>query len=77
VPLATSSDSESDDEASDQASDGDSEPRRSGRVKRKSRVLESQQWQIDHGLIPALGGKAKASALNAKKKRGKYKYHNW
>ena len=56
--LAISSDSES-----------DGEPRRSGRVKKASRTIESQQRQIDHGLIPAPGAKAKARALNAKKKR--------
>jgi len=32
-------------------------------------MTESQQWQIDNGLIPAPGVRAKARALNAKKKR--------
>jgi hypothetical protein len=45
----------------------DDEPRWSSRVKRLTRVLESQQWQIEHGLIPALGSKATAKALNKKK----------
>jgi hypothetical protein len=31
--------------------------------------MESQQWQIDHGLIPAPGARAKARTLNAKKKK--------
>jgi len=51
------------------SSDGDNEPRRSGRAKRSTRALESQQWQVEHGLIPALGAKAKARALSKKKKR--------
>jgi hypothetical protein len=55
----------SSDEVSDR--DGD-EPRRSGRAKRSTRVLESQQWQVEHGLIPAPGAKAKARALNKKRK---------
>jgi hypothetical protein len=70
MPLAISSNSDSDsesNEASDQANDG--EPRRSGRVKKNSRVIESQQWQIDNGLIPTPGARAKARALNAKKKK--------
>jgi hypothetical protein len=58
-PLEVSSDSEP----------LDSEPRRSGRVKKPSVVMESQQWQIEHGLIPAPGAKGKARALNAKKKK--------
>src|ERR1700722_17306103 len=58
LPLAISSNSES-----------DGEPRRSGCVKKASKVIESQQWQIDHGLIPAPGAKGKARALNAKKKK--------
>jgi hypothetical protein len=55
----------SSDEISD--CDTDDEPRRSGRVKRSTRVLESQQWQVEHGLIPAPGTKAKARALNKKR----------
>jgi hypothetical protein len=47
----------------------DGEPRRSGRVKKATRVIESQQWQIDQGLIPAPGARARARALNAKKKK--------
>ena len=58
APLSISSDSEQDDEL-----------RRSGRVRKPSKTIESQQWQIDNGLIPAPGTKAKARALNAKKKR--------
>jgi hypothetical protein len=69
VPLAILSNSESDDEASDLEQANDSEPRRSGRVTKKSRALESQQWQIDHGLIPAPSARANARALNAKKRR--------
>ena len=49
------------------SSDGDDEPRRPGRVKRSTRVLESQQWQVEHRLIPAPGSKAKARALNKKR----------
>jgi hypothetical protein len=55
----------SSDESSD--CDGGDEPRRSGRVKRATRALESQQWQVEHGLIPALGSKGKARALNKKR----------
>jgi hypothetical protein len=29
--------------------------------------MGSQQWQIEHGLIPAPGAKGKARVLNAKK----------
>jgi hypothetical protein len=29
---------------------------------------ESQNWQVEHGLIPAPGAKARVRALNAKKK---------
>lgn len=50
------------------SSDDDDEPRRSDRVKRSTRAVESQNWQIEHGIIPAPGAKAKARALNAKKK---------
>ena len=55
----------SSDEISDR--DGGDEPRRSGRVKRSTRVVESQQWQVEQGLIPAPGSKAKARALNKKR----------
>jgi hypothetical protein len=57
--------------SSDSGSDfqSDCEPRRSGHVKKPSRVVESQQWQIDHGLIPTPGAKGKARALNTKKKK--------
>jgi hypothetical protein len=47
--------------------DSDDEPRRSGQVKRSTRVLESQQWQVEHGLIPAPGSKVKARVLNKKR----------
>jgi hypothetical protein len=57
-PLEISSDSEI-----------DSEPRRSGRVKKATRVIESQQWQIDYGLIPTPGARGRVWALNAKRKR--------
>jgi hypothetical protein len=50
-------------------SSDDNEPCRSGQVKHLTRTVESQNWQIEHGIIPALGAKAKARALNAKKKR--------
>ncbi|KAN0068510.1 hypothetical protein V8E54_013234 [Elaphomyces granulatus] len=51
-------------------SDGEScRPRRSGRVKKPSRALQSQQEKIELGLIPAPGARAKARALNAKKKK--------
>jgi len=62
LPLPNSSDRDSDFQS-------DGEPRRSGRVKKSSGADESQQWQIDHGLIPAPGAKGKAKALNAKKKK--------
>jgi hypothetical protein len=55
----------SSDESSDHNSD---EPRRSGRVKRSTRTVESQNWQVEHGLIPAPSAKARVRALNAKKK---------
>ena len=51
------------------SSESDGEPRRSGRVKRATRTVESQQWQIEKGLIPAPGARAKVRALNAKKKQ--------
>src|SRR5271156_2810170 len=51
-------------------SDADAdESRRSRRVKKPTAVVESQQWQIKHGLIPAPGAKNRARALNAKKRR--------
>ena len=49
--------------------ESDSEPRRSSRVRRVTRIVESQLSQIEKGLIPALGAKAKVRALNAKKKQ--------
>jgi hypothetical protein len=52
-------------ESSDHNSD---KPRRSGQVKRSTRTIESQNWQVEHGLIPAPGAKARDRALNAKKK---------
>jgi hypothetical protein len=61
-PLEISSDN-SDQEPSD------GEPRRSGRVKKVTRTVQSQQEQIEMGLIPAPGAKAKSRELNAKKKR--------
>jgi len=64
-PLKLSSDSEIC-RISDEGDDN--EPRRSGRVKKPTVVMQSQQWQIEHGLIPALGAKSKARALNTKKK---------
>jgi hypothetical protein len=50
-------------------SDSDSEPRRSGRVRRATRIVESQLSQIEKGLVPAPGAKARARALNAKKEQ--------
>jgi hypothetical protein len=47
----------------------DGEPRRSGHVKKPTQAVESQQWQINHGLIPAPGAKGKVRALNAKKRK--------
>jgi hypothetical protein len=49
--------------------ESDSEPRRSGRVRRATRIVESQLSQIEKGLIPAPGARAKVRALNAKKKQ--------
>jgi hypothetical protein len=66
-PLEVSSDSEV--SRTSDADDDEEEPRRSGRVKKPTAVVESQQWQIEHGLIPAPGAKGKARALNAKKKK--------
>jgi hypothetical protein len=54
---------------SDSNFQSNSGPRCSGRVKKPSRVVESQQWQIDHGLIPAPGAKGRVRALNTKKKK--------
>ena len=48
------------------SSGSDCIPRRSSRVKKPSKAIESQQW---NGLIPAPGAKARARALNAKKKK--------
>jgi hypothetical protein len=59
-PFEISSDSEP------PASDG--EPRRSGRTKKVTRAVQSQQEQIELGLIPAPGARAKTRALNTKKK---------
>jgi hypothetical protein len=53
--------------SSDESDDG--EPRRSGRVRRVTRIAESQLSQIEKGLIPAPGAKARARALNTKKKQ--------
>jgi len=50
---------------------GDSEPRRSGRVRRATRIVESQLSQIEKGIIPAPGARARARALNAKKQNTK------
>jgi hypothetical protein len=61
----SSSDQSSDSECSDCDSD---EPCRSGRVRCSTRAIESQQWQVEHGFIYALGAKAKARALNKMKK---------
>jgi hypothetical protein len=60
-PLEISSDSEI-------SGISDDEPRRSGRVKNALRTIQSQQWQIDRGLIPAPGAGGRARALNAKEK---------
>src|SRR5271157_2213027 len=66
-PLEVSSDSEV--SRTSDANDDEEEPRRSGRVKKPTAVVESQQWQIEHGLILAPGAKSRARALNAKKKK--------
>ena len=58
-PLEISSSDESD----------DSEPRKSGHVRRATRIVESQLSQIEEGLIPAPIAKARARALGAKKKQ--------
>jgi hypothetical protein len=47
----------------------DSEPRRSSRVRRATRNVESQLSQIEKGLIPDPGARARVRALNAKKKQ--------
>jgi hypothetical protein len=47
----------------------DGEPRRSGHVRRATRTVQSQLSQIEKGLIPAPGARAKVRALNAKKKK--------
>ena len=51
------------------SNESDSELRRSSRVRRATRIVESQLSQIEKGLIPALGARAKVRALNAKKKQ--------
>jgi hypothetical protein len=48
LPLIVSSDSPGSLDTSD--GQGDSEPRRSGRVKWSTRAVESPQWQIEHRL---------------------------
>ena len=48
-------------------SSSDSESRRSGHVRHATGIVESQLSQIEKGLIPAPGVKARARALNAKK----------
>ena len=54
--------------ASDEPASND-ELRRSGCVRKKSKVLESQQWQINNGLIPEPTARAKVRALNTKRRR--------
>ena len=54
--------------ASDEPASND-EPHHSDRVRKKSKVLESQQWQINNGLIPEPTTRAKARALNTKRRR--------
>jgi hypothetical protein len=49
--------------------ESDGELRRSSRVRRATRIVESQLSQIEEGLIPAPGARAKVRALNAKKKQ--------
>jgi hypothetical protein len=56
-------------EVSSDSEPSDDEPRRSGCVTKPTRDLESQQDQIKLGLIPAPSAKARARALNAKKKK--------
>ena len=55
--------------SSSEKSESDNEPRRSGRVRRVTRALQSQLSQIEHGLIPAPGAKGKARALGVKKRQ--------
>jgi hypothetical protein len=50
-------------------SNEDCMPRRSRRVKKPSKAIESQQWKIANGSIPEPGAKARTRALNAKKKK--------
>jgi hypothetical protein len=52
--------------SSDDSDDG--KPRRSGRVRRATRIVESQLSQIEKGLIPTPSAKARARALNGKKR---------
>lgn len=56
-------------EVSSGSEPSDGEPRQFVRVKKPSTVMESPEWQIAHGLIPALRPERKARALNAKKKK--------
>ena len=49
--------------------ESDNEPRRSSRVERSTRAVESQQQQTEHGIIPAPSAKARARALNKKKRQ--------
>jgi hypothetical protein len=49
--------------------ESDGEPRRSGCVRRATRIVESQLSQIEKGLIPAPSARAKVGALNAEKKQ--------
>jgi hypothetical protein len=44
----------------------DSEPRRSSRIRRVTKNVQSQLWQIEKGLIPTPGARAKVRALNKK-----------
>jgi len=73
-PLEILSDSEVSTILDNELSDG--EPRRSGCIKKLSAVIPSQQWQIEHGLIPAPGAKGNARALNAKKKKRIQRRHS-
>lgn len=54
--------------SSSSSNEADDEPRRSGRVRCVTRTVESQQWQVANGLVPATGSKARARALNRKRK---------
>jgi hypothetical protein len=51
------------------SNESDGKPRRSGRVRRATRTIQSQLSQIEKGFIPAPNARAKARALNAKKKK--------